>query len=150
MSLICRFSFNSRYQLRPVSAKFIWPSDRQDKYVIGPICLISSRTEMSNVASMYTQSQTDYIFGPMKCFSKQDRMSYEVPQSFADTVRQVSLWSRLAGLWKVCCFLNVDWCNVKDNKKQTWIIFIPLFEEEGVFLCKCRSVCHSPLTLCNR
>ena len=39
-------------------------SDRQDKYVIGPICLISSRTEMSDVASntmytMYTHSQTD-------------------------------------------------------------------------------------------
>ena len=39
-------------------------SDWQDKYVIGPICLISSRTEMSNVASntmyaMCTQSQTD-------------------------------------------------------------------------------------------
>ena len=32
----------------------------QDKYVIVPICLISSRTEMSDVASstMYTQSQT--------------------------------------------------------------------------------------------
>ena len=47
-----------------VSAKFIGPSDRQDKYVIGPICLISSRTEMTDVASntmytMYTQSQTD-------------------------------------------------------------------------------------------
>ena len=47
-----------------VSAKFIGPSDRQDKYVIGPFCLISSRTEMSDVASntmytMYTQSQTD-------------------------------------------------------------------------------------------
>ena len=47
-----------------VSAKFIGPSDRQDKYVIGPICLISSRTEMSDVASstmytIYTQSQTD-------------------------------------------------------------------------------------------
>ena len=39
-------------------------SDRQDKYVISPICLISSRTECSDVASnimyiMYTQSQTD-------------------------------------------------------------------------------------------
>ena len=50
--------------LYPVSAKFIGPSDRQDKYVIGPICLISSRTEMSDVASntmytMYTQSQID-------------------------------------------------------------------------------------------
>ena len=47
--------------LTAVSAKFIVPSDRQDKYVIGPICLISSRTEMSDVASntMYTQSQTD-------------------------------------------------------------------------------------------
>ena len=45
----------------PVSAKFIGPSDRQDKYAIGPICLISSRTEMSDVASntMYTQIQTD-------------------------------------------------------------------------------------------
>ena len=47
-----------------VSAKFIGPSDRQDKYVIGPICLISSRTEMSDVDSnsmytVYTQSQTD-------------------------------------------------------------------------------------------
>ena len=47
-----------------VSAKFIGPSDRQDKYVIGPICLISSRTELSDVVSntmyiMYTQSQTD-------------------------------------------------------------------------------------------
>ena len=50
--------------LMSVSAKFIGPRDRQDKYVIGPICLISSQTEMSNVASntkytMYTQSQTD-------------------------------------------------------------------------------------------
>ena len=50
--------------LHPVSTKFIGPSDRQDKYVISPICLISSRTEMSDVASntmytMYTQSQTD-------------------------------------------------------------------------------------------
>ena len=58
--------------------------------MIGLICLISSRTEMSNVASrtmytMYTQSQTDYMFGPMKCFSKLDRMSYEVPQSFVNT-----------------------------------------------------------------
>ena len=48
----------------PVSAKFIGPSDWQDKYVMGPICLISSRTEMSDVASstmytIYTQSQTD-------------------------------------------------------------------------------------------
>ena len=39
-------------------------SDRQDKYVIGPICLISSRTEMSDVAyntmyTVYTQNQTD-------------------------------------------------------------------------------------------
>ena len=36
-------------------------SDRQDKYVISPICLISSRTEMSDIASntMCTQSQTD-------------------------------------------------------------------------------------------
>ena len=39
-------------------------ADRQDKYVIGPICFISSWTEMSDVASgtmytMYTQSQTD-------------------------------------------------------------------------------------------
>ena len=39
-------------------------SDRQDKYVIGPICLISSPTELSDVVSntmyiMYTQSQTD-------------------------------------------------------------------------------------------
>ena len=44
-----------------VSAKFIGPFDRQDKYVISPICLISSRTEMSDVApnTMYTQSQTD-------------------------------------------------------------------------------------------
>ena len=47
-----------------MSAKFIWPLDRQDKYVIGPICLISSPTEMYDVASntmftMYTQSQTD-------------------------------------------------------------------------------------------
>ena len=47
-----------------VSAKFIGPSDRQDKYVNGPICLISSRTELSNVVSntlyiIYTQSQTD-------------------------------------------------------------------------------------------
>ena len=54
----------------------------QDKYVIGPICLISSRTEMSDVASstMYTHESDRYLFGPMKCFSKQDRMSYEVPQ----------------------------------------------------------------------
>ena len=38
-----------------VSAKFIgW----LDKYEIGPICLISSWTEMSDVASN-TQSQTD-------------------------------------------------------------------------------------------
>ena len=59
----------------------------QDKYVIGPICLISSRTEMSDVARQYyVYSESDiYMFGPMKCFSKQDRMSYEVPQSFADT-----------------------------------------------------------------
>ena len=50
--------------LLPVSAKFTGPSDRQNKYVIGPICLIPSRTKMSDVASntiytMYTQSQTD-------------------------------------------------------------------------------------------
>ena len=59
---------------KPVSAKFIGPTDRQDKYVIGPICLISSRTEMSDVASntMYTYvyyvySESDrYKFGPMK------------------------------------------------------------------------------------
>ena len=43
-----------------VSAKFIGPSNRQDKYVIGPICLISSQTKMSKFASntmytMYTQ-----------------------------------------------------------------------------------------------
>ena len=49
---------------KAVSAKFIGQSDQQDKYVIGPICLISSRTEMSDGASntmytMYTQSQTD-------------------------------------------------------------------------------------------
>ena len=44
-----------------MSAKFIGTSDRQDKYVISPICLISSRTEMSDVASntIYTQSRTD-------------------------------------------------------------------------------------------
>ena len=55
----------------PVSAKFIAPSDRQDKYVIGPICLIFSQTKMSDVAmyTMYTQSQTDIKFGPMKWFS---------------------------------------------------------------------------------
>ena len=55
----------------------------QDKYVIGPICLISSRTECFQY---YVYSESDvYMFGPMKCFSKQDRMSYEVLQSFADT-----------------------------------------------------------------
>ena len=57
-----------------VSAKFIGPSDRQDKYVIGPICIISSQTEMSDVASntmytMYTQSKTKNKFCPMKWFS---------------------------------------------------------------------------------
>ena len=44
-----------------VSANFIRLSDRQDKYVIGPIC---SRAEMSDVASntmytMHTQSKAD-------------------------------------------------------------------------------------------
>ena len=73
--------------LTAVSAKFIVPSDRQDKYVIGPICLISSRTEMSDVASntMYIYSESDrYQFGPnpMKWFSYQDRMSYIYIWSF--------------------------------------------------------------------
>ena len=56
--------FISIFSKKSVSAKFIGLSDRQDKYVIGPICLIPSWTEMSDVASntmytMYTQSQTD-------------------------------------------------------------------------------------------
>ena len=44
-----------------VSAKFIRLSDQQDKYVISLFFLISSGTEISDVASntMYTQSQTD-------------------------------------------------------------------------------------------
>ena len=46
---------------------------------------------MSDVASsamdiIYRYSESDrYMFGPMKCFSKQDRISYKVLQSFADT-----------------------------------------------------------------
>ena len=47
--------------IKPVSTN---SSDRQDKYLIGPICLVSSQTKMSDVAYntlyiMYTQSQTD-------------------------------------------------------------------------------------------
>ena len=40
------------HKVHAVSAKFIGPSDRQDKYVIGPIYLISGPTEMSDVASV--------------------------------------------------------------------------------------------------
>ena len=45
----------------PRSAKFIGPSDRQDKDVIGLICLISSRTELSDVVSktMYIMYSDD-------------------------------------------------------------------------------------------
>ena len=88
-----------------MSAKFIGPSDRQDKYVIGPICLISSRTEMSDVASstmytIFTQESDRYMFGPMKCFSKQDRMSYEVLQSFADTEVKSYMYSYMVCIQK--------------------------------------------------
>ena len=47
-------------------------SDRRDKYVIGPICLISSRTKMSDDASntiVYILRVRQIKFGPMKSFS---------------------------------------------------------------------------------
>ena len=75
-----------------VSAKFIGLSDRQDKYVIGLICLISSRTEMSDVASntmytMYTQSQTDIS----SVLWKDSRNRTECPMNFHKVSRTLCI-----------------------------------------------------------
>ena len=47
------------------------------------------------------------MFGPMKCFSKQDRMSYEVPQSFADT-----------GCLHILVFSSLQICSADFSKSQ--------------------------------
>ena len=58
---------------------------------------------------VYSESESDrYMFGPMKCFSKQDRITYEVPQSFADTgIHGIS--SRMTKL-SAFCFVHVLYC----------------------------------------
>ena len=91
-----------------VSAKFIGPSDRQDKYVIGPISLISSRTEMSNVASstmytMYTQSQTDICSVLWNASPNRT----ECPMTFRKVSRTLSIYVNCdLDLWPVTSKIN--------------------------------------------
>ena len=86
------------------------PIVRQIHRTVGPAGQICDRSDLPHFQpdrnvrccfQYYVYSESDrFKFGPMKWFSQQDWMSYEVPQSFADTVLLFNCWMEFNETWQ--------------------------------------------------